>query len=149
MARITSYYHWNEDTAPWYEWDDEEGGFRCASASNGGITFKCMSGSTPLNANAANIVSASWTARVATASGISRDKYYFNNFCVKLSSGWTDNIGSTTISNWTVSSSSGTGTVGRSDGFRVPDGSVSSPNSFRGVGGNEIVCRISIGNSSS
>ena len=113
---------------------------------NSGITFKLVSGSTELNANAATIESVSWTASLGTASGIARSKYYFNNFCVKKNGQWSSNIGSTNISNWTVGSSSVNGTIDRASAFDVPDGTVSSPSTFKGLGGSELKCRISIGN---
>lgn len=149
MATITSRYEWNKSRAPWDEWDDEEGGFRCANAENSGITFKLVSGNTALNANAATIESVSWTASVGTASGIARSKYYFNNFCVKKNGEWSSNIGNTNIYSWTVGSSSVNGTIDRASAFDIPDGTVSSPGTFKGLGGSELKCRISIGNTTS
>ena len=149
MATITSKYIWNKSKASSGEWDDKEGGFRCASKTNNGITFKLVSGNTALNANAATIKSVSWTASVGTATGISRDKYYFNNFCVYKNNQWSENIGNTTVSNWTVGENSTNGTISRSDAFDIPDGTIFSPETFKGMGGNELKCRISIGNTTS
>ena len=144
MEIITSIYEWNESRAPWNEWDEDLGGFKCANAENSGITFKLKSGNTALNANAATIEKVTWTASVGTASGIARNKYYFTNFCVKKNGEWSSNIGNTNISNWKVGTS--TGTIDRASAFDIPDGTVSLPNTFKGLGGSELKCRISIGN---
>lgn len=144
---IVSYYDWNRSIANKYgdDWDDEEGGLRCAGDAHNGSTFELSDGSIPLAANG-TVTEVTWTAQVATNSGIEKSDYTFKHVHL-YKNGWKDVKGWTNVSSWVEESpTSGGGVSAR---WGIYDGTIDSPSTFSGLSGKTIRVRISIKNDTS
>jgi hypothetical protein len=144
---IVSYYNWNESIANKYgdDWDDKEGGLRCAGDAHNGSTFELSDGSTPLAANG-TVTEVTWTAQVATGTGIKKSEYTFKHVHL-YKNGWKDVKGWTNVSSWVDESSTSGG--GKSARWGIYDGTIDSPSTFSGLSGKTIRVRISIKNDTS